>query len=291
MEINFEQRVSALPSLGMGISTEFGAGKTGVDLEALWEASPGLCQFLEIGTDLERVFDADTLAWIKAGRPTTYHFLDLNLEAVVELAPRWADRCSRLARKWGAAWICGDAGLWHVGQKDRGHGTLMPPILVEESARLIAKNVRALRQISGLEVLPENPPAHVFAGEMDLLSYFAKILELADSGMVLDVAHLAIYQHVSGRAPLEGLDLFPMERIVEMHVAGGTLFDHEGLEFIDDSHGTQVLPATWEIFDHVLARASNLKAVVLEAERNSLDEVLTLFHELDGRWNQQGGSA
>ena len=53
----------------------------------------------------------------------------------------------------------------------------MPPILTAESADVIARNVRALRLASGLEVLPENPPAHLYLGDLHLLDYFARVAE------------------------------------------------------------------------------------------------------------------
>ena len=42
-----------------------------------------------------------------------------------------------------------------------------------------AENVRRLRLASGFEVLPENPPAHVYLGDWHLLDYFAFVAEQA----------------------------------------------------------------------------------------------------------------
>ena len=100
------------------------------------------------------------------------------------------------------------------------------------------------------------------------------------SGLLLDVAHMAIYQRAMGHEPLAGLDAYPFERVVEMHVAAGTPFESGGRTFIDDDHGTEVLPDTWTIFEHALERATNLRAVVLECERNTVDEVVPLFERV-----------
>jgi uncharacterized protein (UPF0276 family) len=279
----FARRLAALPELGLGISTEFGARHGGLDLLGLRRRRPELVRLLEVGADLERGVDADAQAWVRAGWPTTYHFLDLNLEEREDLDAAWVADTARAARGIGAAWLCGDAGLWHVGPRDRGHGTLLPPILVDDSAREMADNVRRLRAETGLEVLPENPPAHVYLGDLHLCEYFARVAERADSGLLLDVAHLAIYQRAMGHAPLDGLDLLPLERVVEIHVAGGTPFQCSGRTFVDDDHTPHVLPDTWEILDHVLPRATSLRAVVLECERNREDEVVPLFEALAER--------
>ena len=277
----FAERVAALPRLGLGISTEFGARAAGgLDPLALHDAHPELVRFLEIGVDLERGLDEDARAWVARGLPTTYHFLDLNLEEEDDLDAAWLRDAPALARECGAAWLCGDAGLWHVGPRDRGHGVLMPPVLEPESADAMARSVRRLREASGFEVLPENPPAHVYLGSMHLCDYFARVAEQADSALLCDVAHLAVYQIVRGHDPLEALDRYPAERIVEMHVAGGRRFRSGDGHFVEDDHGVEVLPETWAILEQLLPRAVNLRALVFEAERNPAEDVVPVFERI-----------
>ena len=278
--MSFLERLRTLPDLGIGISTEFGARHSGLDLLELRSAHPELVGFLEIGADLERGIDADARAWVERGWPVTYHFLDVNLEEAEDLDEAWIRDTAALAKEVGAAWLCGDAGLWHVGPRERGHGVLMPPVLEPESAEEMARNVLRLREATGFEVLPENPPAHAYLGRLHLLDYFARVAERADSGLLLDVAHLAVYQHVCGHEPLTALDGFPLERVVELHVAGGTLFEHAGRTFVDDDHGVGILPETWTILEHVIERAPNVKAVVFECERNTIPGVLPVFERL-----------
>lgn len=280
----FDERVQSLPRLGVGISTEFHAGLRGLDINGFAERRPDLVGFLEVGCDLERGLDDDARAWARSGRPTTYHFLDLNLEEPESLDDAWVDETRVLAAELGAAWLCGDAGLWHVGPRDRGHGLLLPPVLVKESADVMADAVLSLRERSGFEVVPENPPGQVFLGEMHLLEYFARVAERADCGLLLDVAHLAIYQRATGHDPLDGLDDFPLDRVVEMHVAAGTEFEHEGRVFVDDDHGVDVLPDTWQIFERALEGTTNLRAIVYECERNREEEVIPTFERLVGAW-------
>ncbi|HTO52947.1 MAG TPA: DUF692 family protein [Myxococcota bacterium] len=276
----FESRARALPRLGLGISTEFGAAEGGLDPLALRRARPELVQFLELGVDLERGLDATARAWCAEGWPTTYHFLDGNLEESESLSPDWLAAVGALARELAAAWVCGDAGLWHLGPRERGHGVLAPPVLCVDSARAMAENVRRARESLGMELLPENPPAHVYLGDLHLLDYFARVADGADSGLLLDVAHLAIYQRVTGHAPLDGLDGYPLERVIEVHVAGAREFEHAGRRFVDDAHGPEPLADTWQILAHVLPRAPRLRALVFECERNPVAAVLPGFERL-----------
>jgi uncharacterized protein (UPF0276 family) len=141
----------------------------------------------------------------------------------------------------------------------------------------MADSIRRVEEATGLACLPENPPAPIYLGDLHILDYFARVSERSGCGLLLDCAHLAIFQRVRGLAPTTGLDGFPLDRVVELHVAGGTPRESGGLEWIDDDHSPEPLPDTWQIFAHVVGRAANLKAVVYECERNGIDEVEANF--------------
>lgn len=264
---------SALPCLGLGISGEFDSARQGLDALSLHDAHPDLVRFLEYGGDLQRGLDEHVRRWVARDLPTTYHFLDVNLEERADIDDVWLAEVGAMAREIRAAWLCGDGGLWHFGPRDRGQQTLMPPILSDESAREMAESIAHIQAMTGLLCLPENPPAAIYLGELHVLDYFARVADRAGTGLLLDCAHLAIFQRMRGHAPLTGLDAFPLDRVVELHIAGGTERSVDGFAWIDDDHRPEPLPDTWQIFEHVARRAPNLKAVVYECERNSAAEV------------------
>lgn len=277
----FATRVGRLPILGLGISTEYGARSAGgLDPLRLAAEHPAFARFLEVGVEVEKGLDDDARRWVAEGRPTTYHFLDVNLDEPEDLDPAWLSRVRAHIAALRPAWLCGDAGLWHFGPRERGHMLLLPPVLTRASAHALASGIRALSDATGLEVLPENPPGQVFIGDMHLLAFFAEVAEAADTGLLLDLAHLAIYQRTMGLAPDHGLSDFPLERVVELHVAGGTERSFQGLPWVEDTHGGDVLPEVWDLFEQVVARAPNLKAVIFECERNPLPATLPGFSRL-----------
>lgn len=280
--MNFSQRVTGLPHLGVGISTEYGAGDVVGALvpQELRELHPRFAEFLEIGVDTFSGLDAHARRWIETGAPRAYHFLDLNLDDPSDQDAEWLDELHRLLSWIKPAWICGDAGLWHFGAREPGHNLLLPPILTDPSADLLAEGVQSLREATGYEVLPENPPGIIYLGDLHVLDYFARVVDRADSGMLLDCAHLAIYQRNHGLGPLTALDGFPLERVVELHVAGSTIRRVQGFECVDDDHTPEILPETWQVFEHVIARTPNLRAVVFECERNPLTATLPIFSRI-----------
>lgn len=272
--------IARLPRLGVGLSAEPESARAGIDALRFAEAEPGLVDFLEFGSDVERGLDEHVRRWAASGRPTTYHFLDLNLEEPDDADPVWLARTARLAREIGAAWLCGDGGLWHFGPRERGHQTLMPPILDEESADAMAEGVRRVAEATGLHVLPENPPSVLYVGDLHIVDYFTRVSDGAGCGLLLDCAHLAMFQRLRGHAPLTALDGAPLDRVVELHVAGGSEATVDGLPIVEDSHVPEPLADTWAIFEHVVARAPNLRAVVYECEKNRAGEVVENFRRI-----------
>jgi uncharacterized protein (UPF0276 family) len=279
--MSFLDRVRDLPVLGLGVSTEYGAGDQpgALDPRALRAHDPRFGGFLEVGLELAKGLDRHARAWAAAGLPTTYHFLDINLDEPDDFDAAWLDGVRAAVDTLQPAWLCGDAGMWHLGRRDRGHMLLLPPILVAEQVGPMADGVAALRAATGLEVLPENPPGTAFVGDLHILDFFGRLCEAADTGLLLDCAHLALYQRLHGHDALTALDGFPLDRVVEIHVAGGSEADHAGFAWVEDDHGVDVLDDTWRIVGHIAAHAPNLKAVVVECERNPLDAVLPLFAE------------
>ena len=145
----------------------------------------------------------------------------------------------------------------------------------------MAESIVRMQEATGFAVLPENPPGTFYLGDLHILDYFAEVSERAGCGLLLDCAHLAIFQRLRGLPPLAALDGFPLDRVVELHVAGGSEIDCDGLTLIDDSHAPEPLAETWAIFEHVVPRARNLKAIVYECEKNRPGEVEANFTRLN----------
>jgi uncharacterized protein (UPF0276 family) len=279
---SFATRVQQLPTLGLGISTEYGASTApyALDILTLRAEHETYAGFLEVGVEVIKGLDGLAQYWVREGWPTTYHFLDVNLDEVEDFDAPWLKSVAEIAARLQPAWMCGDAGLWHFGRRERGHMLLLPPILSAEAARGQAEGVVRMRDTFGYEVLPENPPGHVFLGDLHILDFYAQVADLADTGLLLDCAHLAIYQRLRGHDPLTGLDGLPLDRVVELHVAGSTPHEHEGFTYWEDDHTPEMLAETWTIFDWLAPRLPNLKAVVFECERNPLHTVLAGFERL-----------
>ena len=72
---------------------------------------------LELGIETDKGLDEAAEAWVDAGLPTTYHFLDINLDEPEDMDSAWLEKVRAIAERTRPAWMCGDAGLWHLGRR------------------------------------------------------------------------------------------------------------------------------------------------------------------------------
>jgi len=270
-----------LPWIGIGVATEY-VGKDPAFLR-LHKDYPELVQFVEYGGTVELGLDEGISSWVRLGRPATYHYLDINLGYGPPLSPEWCETTAELARQMDSPWICGDVGIWYYGERLIKNVMLTHPFLSLDSAAKTAEAIRELQDRTGFNCFPENPPSHFYAGDLHLLDYFARLTEQADCWMTLDCAHLLMYQCAHGHHPLTGLDAFPLDRVGEIHIAGGTLLEIDQQRYIMDTHIPQVLPDVWTIVDYILPRATNVRAICLEAEERKTRPVAVTLKQVHER--------
>ena len=184
-------------------------------------------------------------------------------------------------------------------------GTYLPPLYSAESARIVADNIALVQekmdrihrseQTFGPLFLLEMPPLTYFvAGTMSIPEYFRLVTDLVPCGLVLDIGHLwTVYRYTaaSQQLPLEQfverfLDDFPLERVIEVHVAG--LSEHESAcrckpedaqpAWID-AHAAPIQSVCWTMLEQVLAdpRLVNLCGLALEVDTKPIGQIVEEF--------------
>lgn len=204
--------------------------------------------------------------------PLLYH--DDDLDPVLPGAPRQdalAAACENLAAV-GAPWCVSELATRHVGE--RYVDFFQPMLLTEEAARVAAENLRRIAAALPGRIVAENPPYQLPVGPLHVLDAMARALDLADAACVLDMGHLYSFQLCKGLPPLAGLDGFPLERVVELHVAGAELDRKYGPVLYRDAHGAaEIAPQVLEMLGEVAPRCPNLRAVTIEVEEATVERV------------------
>jgi len=262
----------ALPFLGLGLSSNLDPAVE-PDPWALHAAEPGLLDLVEYSAPLSlEVAEREaglfgTLMASRARLPALFHPVHLNL-AGPELEP--AGRLAALeahARAVGSPWVGNDVAWWHVrGQALPGYLYVPPPF---SEAGLEVAAAHALHVASALSVplALENPVVVRREGPLHVLDFMARLHARTGCPLVLDVGHLVAAQLAAG-LPLEtGLDGFPFEAVIEVHVAGAVITrTPEGRGVYLDDHGQPLRSEVLSLLAEVLPRCRALRALVFEGD-------------------------
>lgn len=164
---------------------------------------------------------------------------------------------------------------------------LLPPRQTAAGVAVAARNVRRLRDVAGVPVAFETGVNYLRprADELPDGAYFAAIAEGADCGILLDLHNLWANER-NGRMPLrEVLADLPLERIWELHLAGGSALDGYWL----DAHDGLVDAELHELAAELIPRLPNLGAINFEilpqyVERTGLDRIARQLEDLRDLW-------
>ncbi len=153
---------------------------------------------------------------------------------------------------------------------------LLPLPHSKEAVEHIAARIKKAQAIVGRPFLLENISYYMNVPEtaMTEWQFLSEVVESADCGLLLDVNNIYVNSVNHGFDPYVYLDNIPLERVVQIHVAGHSLRD----DVIIDTHGNAVIEPVFALLEYVLKR-TNVKAVMLERDQN-YPEFQDLLNEL-----------
>ncbi|WP_447979164.1 multinuclear nonheme iron-dependent oxidase [Candidatus Nitrospira bockiana] len=298
VEQEFHRRLSRIPALGLGLSVDV--------------YTPDL---LELARELEahripygylEVFKASQAA-LRQVRNRLHGPLAYHAEGLWLTQPHWERDYpveSEIQEAAEQLAILGSPWLNHecAAKQMAGYafGTYLPPLFTRESADVAAMNASRLqRRLDETDcvgaggaplVLLEIPPLTYFGlGDISVAAFFRRLIERTPCGLVLDLGHIWTHYRYSGAWRYQSsdaflsefLDAFPLERVVQVHVAGLAEQDREGdvasaagcpLPWWIDTHSAPIPGALWSMLAQVLAHPnlSALRGVALEVDTKSI---------------------
>jgi uncharacterized protein len=141
-------------------------------------------------------------------------------------------------------------------------GVLLPPLQSREGVAAAAQNIANRREAlrtpvafeTGVNYLPPRPD------EMSDGAFAAAVAEAADCGILLDLHNLYCNQRNGRQTVAEFCSALPLERVWELHLAGGELANG----FLLDAHSGTVEPELMELAADLVPRLPNLGAIIFE---------------------------
>jgi uncharacterized protein (UPF0276 family) len=144
----------------------------------------------------------------------------------------------------------------------------------------VAGRAAAMQDRLKLPLLHENAfyYARMPGSEIAEAEFIAALVEKAQTHLLLDLHNIySNAQNFAGYDAWTFLRTIPLDRVIEIHLAGGQ--QSEG--WYHDFHSNPVPEPVWEMLAYVLPRAPNLRAIVLEVQGPGHSRVSRL---VDASW-------
>ena len=206
-----------------------------------------------------------------AGRhPIVMHGVSLNIGSADPLDRDHLGKLKALAERTRARWIS-DHLCW-TGVAGRNTHDLLPMPLNEEALRHVAGRVRQVSDFLERPLMLENAStyAEFTASSMPEWEFFARLMEEADCGMLLDVNNVYVSAFNHGFDPEAYIDAIDPSRVTQYHLAGHT---NKGTHIID-THNDRVIGRVWELYQRSVQRTGNVSTLLeWDADIPSFDEV------------------
>ncbi|MDZ4832224.1 MAG: DUF692 domain-containing protein [Candidatus Melainabacteria bacterium] len=195
--------------------------------------------------------------------PLVTHGVNLSLGSTDPLNEKYLKSLKRLLDTIEAPWFSDHLCFTSVS----GHylHDLLPLPYSREALNHVVKRIKAVQDYIERPLLIENISFYMDlpGSEMTEVEFLAEVLEKADCGLLLDVNNVYVNSINHNFDPYKYMNSLPLERTVQMHVAGHS----HGEEMIIDTHGNPVIEPVFELLDYILARVP-VNGVMLERDQN-----------------------
>jgi uncharacterized protein (UPF0276 family) len=291
------------PKVGVGFTY-------GPALHAAITANEDLIDFLEVSPDVlchERVrrnrrvlayqpdLLADALRWATR-YPMVVHGLGLSIGSVCGWNESYLGILDAFHRRCPFAWHSEHLGFL-LTESAEGRplhtGIPLPLPFTEEALGVLVPRAAALVRRYGVPFLLENLtyylPGLPAEGGRDEIAFLNDLTEQSGCGLLLDLYNFHCNAVNFGFDAGEALGRLRLDRVVEIHLAGGA--SHDG--FLLDVHSRAVPEPVWELLDLVAPRAPHLAGIVYELMERALplvgaDGIRRQLERARGVWERHG---
>ncbi|MCA9632725.1 MAG: DUF692 domain-containing protein [Myxococcales bacterium] len=215
------------------------------------------------------------LAKVRERYPLVTHGLTLSLGAVDDPPRDYLDELKqeiiRMDSPWHSDHLCfSTAGPLVLHD-------LLPLRLCKHTADRAAERLLRVQDALGVPMAFENISwyAHPGAPELSETDFINRVLDKSQAWMLLDVNNVYVNAQNHGFDPYGFISELPLERVVQIHVAGHTELE-DGM--LLDTHGAPIIDPVYELLEWTLER-SGPRPVLLERD-NDVPELPELLSEV-----------
>jgi uncharacterized protein len=243
---------------------------------------PDLLDFVEIAPEILCRARRDGKAYtmdLAAGRleqaravvgplPIVVHGVELSIGSAFGCNETYLDMLGHFQAAWPFCWHSEHLSYQTFPGEDGAELNIGVPVPLPGSAeavRLVGERAAAIGARYGVPFLLENPAHYldklVYEPEIgDEFGLMTAIIEYGHCGQLLDLHNLYCNAINHGFDAFAAVERVNLDRVIEIHVAGGRWQDGYWM----DSHDGRVPTPVWELLEHTLPGCPNIAGIVFE---------------------------
>ena len=248
-----------IPNLGIGL---------GLRLVHYWEIVEQLppIDWFEINSEYFMSLEGQRLEILESiakHYPLAQHGLSLSIGSSDPLDFDYLKKLKALTRKTKTPWVS-DHLSWGKLYGNHYHD-LLPLLYTQEVANYVAERARIVQDFLELPLALENVTAYASCAENEMpeWEFYSAVVERADIFMMLDINNLYISSHNLGFEPQDYYKNIPLDRVIQIHLAG---FQNRG-NYLLDTHDGPVSDPVWKLYEEIYPKIQNA-SVLLEWDEN-----------------------
>ena len=185
------------------------------------------------------------------------------------LDERSIQRARSLAELYRTPWVAEHFQCLHSEDGRFNLNYVFPPLYTEEFLDRFVKNANALKERLDQPLVMENIPGFfdVRASQMPEPVWLRRFFDATETGFLLDLPHVWLEAHYREQRPETWLVEFPLERVVEIHVAGVRDDEDLGGPWIAPAEPSDAMLG---FLAYAVARCPGTRAVTFDAFSPSL---------------------
>ena len=199
---------------------------------------------------------------VRRDYPISFHGVGLSLGSVDPINHAHVARLKELIERYEPA-LVSEHLSW--GSVDGVYlNDLLPLPYTEEALCHISARIAAVQDALGRELLIENPSTYLRYRHSTLpeWEFLREIAARTGCRLLLDVNNVYVSAVNHGFDPEQYLHALPVDRVVEIHLAGHTVKQFPEGRFLIDTHNAPVADAVWALYQTALAQFGPLPTLI-----------------------------
>lgn len=258
-----------LPNLGIGI------GLRPVHYEEIFRDKPAIDWFEIISENfmVDGGLPLENLERILESYPVVQHGVSLAIGSPDPLDFDYLKRLKALTKLTKTPWVS-DHLCW--GRLPGAHyHDLLPLPYTKEVIDYVVERAKIVQDYLELPFALENLSSYVgyASDEMAEWDFYGTIVEKADIYMMLDVNNIYVSSRNHGFDPMDYIKNLPLDRVLQMHLAGHSDYG----DYVLDTHDHHVRDEVWALYGEIYPKTGGV-ATLLEWDDN--------FISFQDTWNE-----